>query len=259
MFNADLSIRGLIITLLFLTTALSATNKTPHYPLPINKYISDYTGVLQPVDRLSITSTLNKHEKNSGIESSVVIIDSINSYAPGVSLESFTTNLFNKWGIGNRSKNNGVLLLVALQDRKVRIELGAGYGKAHEKVAAEIINSTMLPLFKQGKITEAIMAGSNAIIKAIATQPSSPWVWYLIILGLIFFGIIAFFSLREALLHDTSYGFTAKDTGRSWLYYSLFGVSKHNRNQKIRSRYSGYTGSSFSGGRSSGGGASGGW
>lgn len=259
MFNIHPSIPAFFVTISLWATAFSATASTPHYPAPINKYISDYVGILQPADRLRIASTLSKHEQTTGIECTVVIIDSINSYAPGASLETFATRLFNTWGIGDRSKNNGVLLLVSLQDRKVRIELGAGYGTAHEKTAAEIINSTMLPLFKQDKIKEAIMAGCSAIVKAIAPQPASPWVWYVIIFAIIFFGIMGFFALREALRHDTSYGFTPKDTSRSSLYYRLFGVSSYNRNQSSRSNHSGHSGGSFGGGRSGGGGASGGW
>lgn len=258
MFNIHPSIPAYVFSLLFLP-AIFATNSIPHYPVPISKHISDYVGALQSSDTLAIACNLSDFEHCTGVECTVVIIDAISNYAPGASLETFATNLFNNWGIGNRSKNNGILLLVALQDHKVRIELGAGYGKAAEKTAAKIINNSMLPLFKESKTKEAIMAGCNAIIKGIAPQPVSPWVWYAIIFGLIFFGIIAFFSVREALRHDTSYGFTPKETSRSWLYYSLFGVNNHYSTQSTRSHYSDYTRGSFGGGRSGGGGASGGW
>ena len=259
MFNISQSVRAYTACLLLWPTIFATTTSVPHYPVPINKYISDYVGTLQQNDTLSLASKLSDFEHRTGVECTVVIIDSVNNYAPTASLESFATNLFNTWGIGDRNKNNGILLLVSLQDRKVRIELGAGYGAKHEKAAANIINNAMLPLFKQGKTKEAIMAGCDAIIKSTVPQPTSPWVWYGIIFALIFFGIIAFFALREALRHDTSYGFAPKDTSRSWLYYYLFGVNSYKGNQSTKSHYSSHTGSGFGGGRSGGGGASGGW
>ncbi|MBM3892988.1 TPM domain-containing protein [Candidatus Dependentiae bacterium] len=259
MFSLKSSVPAYVISLL-LSPAIFATNSAQHYPMPVSKYVNDYIGLLQPQENRMIADKLHAYQQHTGIECTIVIIDSINSYASGMTLETFATNLFNKWGIGNCSKNNGILLLVALQDHKVRIELGAGYGAKHEQTASSIINNAMLPLCKQNKVPAAIIAGCNAITTQILVpQPASPWVWYIIILILIIFGIIAFFSLREALRHDTSYGFTPKDTSRSWLYYSLFGVSRHNSNQNARSPYSGYRGSSFGGGRSSGGGASGRW
>ncbi len=249
----------LLRALFFLMLASTGTTSSASYPTPANKYVNDYTALLQPEDKTHITNKLIACEKKLGIECSVVIIDRVSFYDAHATLETFATKLFNAWGIGDKLKNNGVLLLIALQDRAVRIELGAGY-KAHFNATAQsIINEKMLPLFKQNKPIQAINTGCDEVIKAITPQPIAPWIWYAIIAALIFFGIIAFFALREALRHDTNYGNTPKETKRWWPYYYLFGVNSYHHSKGTRSHHSSPTGGSFGGGLSSGGGASGRW
>lgn len=75
----------------------------------------------------------SKTWKKTGIEAVVVTINSIGDYQTGdATIEAFATNLFNTWGIGHKKENNGVLILVAVKDRKARIELGKGYGREYD-------------------------------------------------------------------------------------------------------------------------------
>jgi uncharacterized membrane protein YgcG len=64
-------------------------------------------------------------------------------------IESFATNLFNTWGIGDREKSNGFMILVAVHDRRVRIELGSGYSGEMDQVMQRVMNEDMLPLLSE--------------------------------------------------------------------------------------------------------------
>ena len=104
-----------------------------------------------------------KHD--TGVEAVVVTIDSIGDYDTGdETIESFATNLFNTWGIGDRERNDGVLILVAVKDRGVRVEISAGYGDTRNAGMQEVINEHMLPHFKEENYSRGIYLGARAVV-----------------------------------------------------------------------------------------------
>lgn len=264
MWKKNIVTRFILSTTLLISSAWTVT-VAPQYPMPLNKYVSDYVGTLQPDETKNLVAKLIACERNLGVECTVVVINSVDSYAQNMRLEQFATNLFNTWGIGSRFKNNGVLLLVALQDRAARIELGAGYKLAHNHIASSVINTVMLPLFKQGKPQQAIIAGTEAIITRLGQEPSALGLlslglfFYLLLLAILLIVVIAYFAIREAWRHDTTYGVPPIEQGpvkKSWSQ-RWFGVHKYP--YYARSHSSASRGGSFGGGQSSGGGASGRW
>ena len=99
------------------------------YPPADNGYVTDLADALTKDEEEEIEKWLWQTESKTNVEIAVVTILSIQDY-PGAdvsSIENFATGLFNTYGIGNMPKNDGVLLLVAVKDRKARIELGGGY------------------------------------------------------------------------------------------------------------------------------------
>lgn len=92
--------------------------------------------------------------------------------APFGCVEAFVTNLFNSWGIGDRQRNDGVLLLVATNDRKVRIEVGSGYGAGYDSAMQRVIDDNILPFFRRGEDSEGIASGVRGIKVALTTAPS---------------------------------------------------------------------------------------
>ena len=68
----------------------------------------------------------------------------------GYTIERYATALFNEWGIGSQQRNYGMLLLVSLGDRRARIELGAGWGLDYNRQSQNIMDSLIVPSFKQG-------------------------------------------------------------------------------------------------------------
>lgn len=139
-----------------------------NYPQLKNNYVNDYAKVITNTSENTLQSSLASLESRTKVEMTVLTIASVRDYDKTASLETFSTNLFNHWGIGNLPANNGVLLLVAVKDRKVRIELGEGYPSSYDGVAQAIIDNDMIPLFKKGKFSDAIIKGTNAIIDQIA-------------------------------------------------------------------------------------------
>ncbi len=119
----------------------------------------------------------------------------------------------------------------------------------------------MLPLFKQAKPSEAIVAGTSAIIERLEQGPSAPGLlslglfFYLLLLAMLLVIVIAYFAIRKAWRNDTTYGVPPVEQGpgkKSWFYRSPYYTTT--RSHTSTSSYR-----SFGGGHSSGGGASGRW
>ena len=242
MFNIRPSMRACAVFIL-LSPAIFAASNVPHYPMPISKHVSDYVGILQSSDSMAITGKLADFERRTGIECTVVIIDSVSRYAEEMGFETFATNLFNTWGIGNRYKNNGILLLIATQDRAVRIELGSGYEESCSSIATSIIDNTMVPLLKQNNWGSAVIKGCDTIMKQLGSERSSPLSGILIFLA--FLLIAGFFLCSWLLVGDEN----DQTNGTPNHPYAP-------RTHYFRTRSSGSKGS-FGGGRSSGRGGSG--
>ncbi|MDV3351912.1 TPM domain-containing protein [Leptothoe sp. ISB3NOV94-8A] len=169
--------RGVIVTVVAIATILfSHLSVLPSwaqtgYPTASDPYLNDYAQLMRPEDAISIRQSLANLEANHGIEATVVTLNSIQDYGTGDStIESFATNLFNTWGIGDAEKNNGILTLVAVNDRKVRIEVGSGYGTSLDSAMKSVIDEYMVPRFKQDDYSGGILQGTEAIIRRV-TQP----------------------------------------------------------------------------------------
>jgi len=105
-------------------------------------------------------------EIKTKVEIIVVTINALADYpdVKATSIEAFARELFNAYGIGNKPANNGVLLLVAFKDRKARIELGAGYGHQRDADAEHIMNTVIVPCFRNEAYSEGITRGVEALI-----------------------------------------------------------------------------------------------
>ena len=141
------------------------------FPAPDNGYVTDLDDLLSDDEEERIEVWLWQAESRTGIEIAVVTVPSFRHYpgTPSRSIETFARGLFDSWGIGNMPANDGVLLLVALTDRKVRIELGAGYANTRDADAARIIQEVILPHFRDDDYSKGITAGVQAIGAELAS------------------------------------------------------------------------------------------
>lgn len=135
------------------------------YPPANDHYVNDYADVISSGDEAQIRSLLAELEATDGVQLTVLTVRSLSDYNTGdTSIEQFATNLFNEWGIGDASRNDGVLFLVAVDDRELRIELGSGYGAAYNGRMQRIIDQIIVPYFRQADYSLGIFEGSRAIV-----------------------------------------------------------------------------------------------
>lgn len=145
-----------------------------NYPPQNDLYFNDYAKVINPEDVKQIKDMLIDLKSTNDIDMVVLTIKSIHDYQTGDStIETFATNLFNTWGIGNSATNKGVLILVAVQDREVRIELGSGYGSEYNGAMQKVIDQHMLPYFKESQYYRGIYLGVKASIENLTSPMPS--------------------------------------------------------------------------------------
>jgi uncharacterized protein len=167
---------GISLSLAFLLMALIgfAVRAQTGYPEAKDLYVNDFARLLTANDRSAIRTALAKLRDDAGIHAVVATIQTVHGYRTvDQTFESFATNLFNKWGIGDRQRNDGVLILVAVKDRKVRIELGSGYGKSYNAQMQGVISRQMLPHFKKKDYSLGILEGTNSVIQILSERGST--------------------------------------------------------------------------------------
>jgi uncharacterized protein len=127
-------------------------------------YVVDGAGVLSPATVDGLNAALHRHEQET---SNQVVVHTISSLA-GEAIETYGLRLATRLGAGQKDKDNGVLLLVARDDRKVRIEVGYGLeGALPDVLCARIIREEIVPRFKQGDMDGGVAAGVDRILGAI--------------------------------------------------------------------------------------------
>ena len=209
-----LILAGIMASVLFSAQAYAL--EVPAAPT-LDSPIVDQTGTLTPdqVKQLAAQIATSRAEKDYQI--GILIISTLgrNEY-----LEGYSLKVARAWGIGEKDKSNGVLLLVALDDHKLRIEVGRGLeGDLTDVRANRIIRNVITPKFKEGKYYEGISGGVNSIQLAVAKKadPSaekeanagsgnvSPADWSAIVTVVIFLGLAIFQWLGAILGRSKSW------------------------------------------------------
>jgi uncharacterized protein len=141
-------------------------------PIPaLTGRVVDLAQVLDQPTIDALTRQLADHEAATSNQVVVVILSSLKDYT----IEQWGRALLNGWGIGQRDKNNGVVLVVAPLERRLRIEVGYGLeDKLSNNAAADIIQNEIVPRFKNGDLKGGITAGVNAILATIAGTYRAP-------------------------------------------------------------------------------------
>ncbi len=146
------------ILLAFLALAPAAMAQT--MPEPLTDTVSDFAEVLPSEEETRLAADLTRIRAETGVHMVVVTMDRIDSYGgAGQRVEDFAKVLFNAWGVGDATRDDGILLLVAVDDRAIRIALGSGYDAVYDGRAARVIDTAILPAFREGRIPEGIAAG----------------------------------------------------------------------------------------------------
>lgn len=130
--------------------------------------VVDEARLLTAQQRDSITAALAAHEEKTGQQVVVVTLNSLQ----GVPIEDYGYQLGRHWGIGEKDKDTGALLIVAPNERVVRIEVGYGLeGDLTDAATRLVIENVILPEFRAGRFGEGIVAGTGAILQILGGAP----------------------------------------------------------------------------------------
>ena len=231
--------------------------------------VVDQAGVIQSGTKSDIEEMLKNLEDKSGIQLVVATVKSLE----GSDIETYANQLFRTWKLGEAKKNNGVLLLVAPTEHKVRIEVGYGLeGTLTDALSSVLISSDIVPRFKTGDFSGGIERGVDGIISIlngdsaewqpkVAVRSDDPLSGQLIpILFVVFFIIILIFIIGRSFW---SGHYVTRKGQRVWVpapvssgSSSWSSSSSSSDSSSSSSSDSGFSGG---GGSSGGGGASGSW
>ena len=166
MFSRSVRIGLVIASLGFLTSfatplSASALNVPPR---PSDIPIVDQTNTLTEEQKSLLAKQIADERTKSGNQIAIVIVPTLEDG----SIEDYSIAIAREWGIGTNENNNGVLLLIAKDDRRLRIEVGTGLeGALTDAQTGRIIRGDIAPLFRQGKYFEGVQAGLSGIIASI--------------------------------------------------------------------------------------------
>lgn len=131
---------------------------------PLEKPIVDQTGTLTNEQQTALADQIAASRKETDYQIGILLIPSLEDR----DVEGYSIDVARAWGIGEKTKNNGVLLLVAKNDRRLRIEVGSGLeGDLTDAQSGRIIQQIITPKFKQGDYYGGISAGVGAIHEAV--------------------------------------------------------------------------------------------
>ncbi len=198
--------------LLFLAPFFALAFSVPERP---TGFVQDYAKILTVKQNSALENKLEIYEKQSTNEIAVVTIDSLE----GNTIENVAQDLFTKWGIGKKDKNNGVLLLISVGDRETRIHTGYGVeGELTDLGTSYIQNDVITPAFREGKYFDGINGAVDKMIEALggtqiipenySSSGNSKINW-----DFVFFGIFVFIQFIIAILARS----------KSWWLGGVFG------------------------------------
>jgi uncharacterized protein len=237
-------------------------------------YVSDFAGVIDAQSRAQLEDYAARVEKATGAQLAFVTIPSLE----GEPIEDVTIHLFRQWGVGQKKKDNGAMLLLSIEDRRSRLEVGGGLGGAVTDGMSGLLLDDMRPQLRQGRYGAALIQAAVRLGETIAkdqgveipppasyqrprriSRDSLPW-------PLILFGLFLLFGLFS---RGGRGGYRGGGGGGGFLTGMLLGALLNGgryRGGRDGGGFGGFDGGGgggglggFGGGNWGGGGASSGW
>jgi uncharacterized protein len=158
--------------LAFLLSAAATVAALEVPPAP-TQWVTDRAGILDPTDEDLLNAKLRQFEQTSGAQFIIYTLPSVE----GDAIEDFTIRSVDRWKVGQKKYDNGLVLFVFAQDRKVRVETGYGLeGSITDAFSSRVIREMIAPRFQQNDYAGGLNAAADAIIKKISTgeEPVPP-------------------------------------------------------------------------------------
>ncbi|AZO79906.1 hypothetical protein B5U98_02860 [Bosea sp. Tri-39] len=259
----------LAVLLFLLVFPFLAIAAEPTYPALTGRIV-DNSSLLNAEAFARIERKLKAHEEKTSDQVVVATLPSLQSYP----IEDFANGLFRAWKLGDKAKNNGVLLLVAPNERKVRIEVGYGLeGALTDALSKVIITTAVAPKFKNGDFAGGIEGGVDAILsiltgdaeewqrRAQIRSDESSWVETAAVIFVMIVVFILIVSFMQELGRSSGGSRSHRTRDGRWIVLPPSGGSGWSGGSSSGGWGSGSSSGGFSGGggSSGGGGASGDW
>ena len=158
----------IILFLLSQMLVINSVNAVPKFPRPTEfKYVNDYVNIIDNESAQYIITVGKELEDKTGAQATVVVIDSLE----GESIEAYANGLFRNWGIGQSSKNNGLLILLSIKDKKWRVEVGTGLeGAVTDIYSSRVMNDFAVPKFRQNQYGQGLREAYSVLADNIAKE-----------------------------------------------------------------------------------------
>lgn len=156
------SLFGLVVVVLTVLSAAVGAQSLPTLSDPVN----DQAGIIDPRSAAELDARIRALLAATG---DTVVVATVDTIAPWGSIEEYAVRLFEHAGIGDSERDRGILVLVAVAERRVRIEVGYGLEEIiTDGFAGAVIRSDMLPAFRSGEYGPGVLAGVTALIRRIS-------------------------------------------------------------------------------------------
>lgn len=230
---------------------IAAETPIPSKPVA---WVTDTAGFMTSEAADTLNKRLESYEKSSGRQ----IVVYIGKTTGGVPIEDWAVRAFKAWQVGQKGKDNGVVLFIMVDDKRIRIETGYGLeGQLTDALTARIINDVIQPKIHSNDNDQAVTSGVDAIVQTLdgrqlpdlssgTSPPTTPVKRALTFWQLLFYGIVIVLLIIMFVTHP------------SFTVYLLLNILSGGRGGSSGGSSSG-GGFSGGGGRSGGGGASGSW
>ncbi|MFO7730676.1 MAG: TPM domain-containing protein [Spirochaetia bacterium] len=164
-FHKQFTFIGLAAVLLLLSAIpILSAQSIPDY----RGFVNDFAGVIDSDSAGKIEAAARKVQETTGAEIAVVTIDTVEPYAD---VDQYSIELAEQWQVGQEGEDNGIIFLMALEERQVRMEVGYGLeGAIPDGRAGEILDEAVLPYLSQGEYGKGFLAGTVEAAREIADE-----------------------------------------------------------------------------------------
>ena len=163
-------IRNIILLLFVFGPCIAVAQNIPPKPNP-PRLVNDLAGVLSPDEEAALERKLVAYDDSTSNQIAIVTVKTLDGYP----IEEYALGILRTWGVGNKNTNNGVVIVAAIEDRQIRIEVGYGLeGAIPDITANQIIRNDIAPNFRSNDYFEGLNKASESIILAATGEYKAP-------------------------------------------------------------------------------------